>query len=173
MLFKIIKKNNKKFPYKIKFSDGTKVPVPSQHDFPQSFIRSHGCSLSAFYMALRFCGKKKSITKCLSYMSDKHPLKGRSKYSIRQVFHAINEICPGSTTFSEKPSKAKIKKELKAGNMVLFEEKNPIHTSVLLWDGEKILRFSDGAYKKVTINQELNNRCTDQYYGGCVIVKRR
>lgn len=35
----------KKYPYKIKFSDGRIVPVPSQHDFADKFIQNHGCDL--------------------------------------------------------------------------------------------------------------------------------
>ena len=57
--------------------------------------------------------------------------------------------------------------------MVLYEEKDPIHTAVLLWDGKKIIRFSDGKYKKVSLEQELKKRCGDTYYGGCIIVKKK
>ena len=57
--------------------------------------------------------------------------------------------------------------------MILFEEKDPIHSAVLLWDGKKIKRFSDGGYKNVTIEQETKKRCGDAYYGGCIVIKKR
>ena len=49
----------KKYPYKLKFTDGRVVPLPSQYDFDNSsFIRRHGCIIAAFYMGLRFVGVK-------------------------------------------------------------------------------------------------------------------
>ena len=60
MLFSISKTNRKKYPYKIKFTDGRVIPLPSQYDFTDSsFIRRHGCIIAAFYMGLRFVGVKK------------------------------------------------------------------------------------------------------------------
>lgn len=171
MLYKILQKKNKKYPEKIKFENGLVVPVPDQYNFSQEYIRTHGCSLAAFYMALRFCGKKKSMPKCLSFMRKHYNLNGRAKYSIRQIYDALLTICPGQN-FYENPTKTQIKKALKAGNMVLFEERNPTHTAVYLWNGEKIHRFSNGSHKTVTINQIINKRNVDSHYKGCVIVRR-
>lgn len=171
MVYKILQKKNKKYPEKIKFEDGLKVPVPDQYNFSQEYIRTHGCSLAAFYMALRFLGKKKSMVKCLNYLKKHCELNGRAKYSIKQVFDAISTLSPGQK-FYENPTKTQIKKALKAGNMVLFEERNPTHTAVYLWNGEKIHRFSNGGHKAVTINQIINKRNVDSHYKGCVIVRR-
>ena len=163
----------KKYPYKIKFPDGRSVPVPSQHDFADNFIQNHGCSLAGFYMALRFVGKKKSMEKCYAYMRDHYNLNGKAKYSLRQVCAAINKLAPENPAkFYEKISKAEMKKALKRGDMVLFEEKNPIHTAVILWNGRKFKRFSDGRYKTVTVAWEIHKRCGDGWYGGCVVVKK-
>lgn len=166
-------RRKKKYPYKIKFSDGCVVPVPSQHDFADKFIQSHGCSLAGFYMALRFVGKKKSMEKCYAYMRDHYNLNGKAKYSLRQVCAAINKLAPENPAkFYEKISKAEMKKALKRGDMVLFEEKNPIHTAVILWNGRKFKRFSDGRYKTVTVDWEIRKRCGDDWYGGCVIIRK-
>ncbi len=166
-------KRKKKYPYKIKFADGRKVPVPSQHDFMDKFIQSHGCSLAGFYMALRFTGKKKSMEKCYAYMRDHYNLNGKAKYSLRQIAGAINKLSDRTPAkFYEKISKAEMKKALKRGDMVLFEEKNPIHTAVLLYDGKKFKRFSDGKYKNVTVAWEIRKRCGDNWYGGCAVIKR-
>ena len=59
------KKSKKKFPWKIVLDNGRVIPVPSQYDFKSDFIRRHGCSLVAFYMALRFRGVKKICSSVL------------------------------------------------------------------------------------------------------------
>ena len=167
-------KRKKKYPYKIVFADGHKVPVPSQYDFDDSsFIRRHGCIIAAFFMGLRVAGEKKSMKSCLKYLQE-HFSKGiHINYNLRQVCTAINELAPGSpAVFYSKISKAEMKKALKAGHMVLYTEKDPIHTSVLLWSGKKFIRFSDGKYKSVTVAWEIRKRCGDGWYGGCVVVRK-
>lgn len=178
MLFEI-KKNKSittkvRYPYKIYIDNKTVVPLPSQHHFKSSFVQHHGCSLVGFYMALRFLGIKKNMSWCLKYLDSHYSLCGRSKYPIKKISAAINKIASGAPAkYYKSPSADAIRKALKSGYMVLFEERDPIHTVVLLWDGKKTKRFSDGCYKNTTVNQEMAKRCGDAYYGGCVIVKRR
>ena len=109
---------------------------------------------------------------CLQYLQDTSDKGGHKNYCLKQVETAINRLS-GGATFYKKPSRQKIKKALKNGHMILFTEKNPIHTVVLLYNGKKIIRFSDGKYKAVTVAQEVKKRSGDPWYGGCVIVKRR
>ena len=169
--FTVNKTGRAKYPYKIKYADGRKIPVPSQYDFSQAFIRTHGCSLAAMYMALRFLKKKKSMLKCLSYMQNHFDLDGRAKYNLKQVAQAINQLTGNHAEYYAGASKQRIKNALKSGHMVLFEERDPIHTAVLLYDGRKIKRFSNGKYKNVTLTQQMKKRCGDDYYRGVVIVK--
>lgn len=177
-LFDIVQTKNakrkKKYPYKIKFPDGRVVPVPSQYDFDDSsFIRRHGCIIAAFYMGLRFVGVKKSMKGGLRYLQEKHPKGKHINYNLEQVCKSINELTPGKPAkFYEKITKTEMKKALRAGYMVLYTEKNPIHTAVLLWDGRKFKRFSDGKYKVVTVTWEIRKRCGDPWYGGCVVVRK-
>lgn len=167
------KRRKKKYPYKIKFTDGRVVPVPSQYDFDNSsFIRRHGCIIAAFYMGLRFVGVKKSMKGCLGYLQENYPKGSHINYNLRQVCAAINKLTPGSPAkFYEKISKTEMKKALRRGDMVLYTEKNPIHTAVILWNGHKFKRFSDGKYKSVSVAWEIRKRCGDGWYGGCVVVK--
>lgn len=174
-LFDIIPiSRKKKYPYKIKFTDGRMVPVPSQYDFDNSsFIRRHGCIVAAFYMGLRFAGVKKSMKHCLKYLQDNHSKGARANYNLQQVCDSINKLAPGTPArFYKKIGKAEMKKALKTGHMVLYTEKNPIHTAVILWSGRKFKRFSDGKYKSVTVAWEIRKRCGDDWYGGCVVVKK-
>lgn len=164
----------KKYPYKIKFTDGRVVPLPSQYDFDDSsFIRRHGCIIAAFYMGLRFVGVKKSMKKCLKYLQENHLKGSHINYNLRQVCAAINKLAPGTPAkFYEKISKAEMKKALKNGHMVLYTEKNPVHTAVILWNGRKFKRFSDGKYKSVTVAWEIRKRYVNDWYGGCVVVRK-
>ena len=170
--FTIKATGKKKYPYKVKYPDGLKILVPSQWDFDVYDINKKGCIIAAFYMGLRFSGAKKSMMQCLRYLQNTADKGSHKNYCLKQVAAAINRLS-GGATFYKKPSRQKIKKALKNGHMVLFTEKNPIHTVVLLDNEKKIIRFSDGKYKSVTVAQEVKKRSGDPWYGGCVIIKRR
>lgn len=139
----VIRKNKgkAKYPYSIYLDDGRVIPVPSQHRFKSDYIRRHGCSLVGFYMALRFLGVKKSMSWCKRYLDKNYGPDGHAKYSLRQVAAAINKIVGGKpATFKKPQSKETVQKALRKGGMVLFEERDPIHTVVLLHDGKKTKR---------------------------------
>ena len=166
------KNSKKKFPWRIVLDNGRKVPVPSQHDFKGDFIRRHGCSLVAFYMALRFRGVKKNMQQCLAYCRKK--LKCGAKYPLTEIVKGINQICPGKpATYHKSLTTEQLNAKLKKGYMVLFEEGNPIHTVALLRDSKsgKIYRFSDGKKSVVTVKKENARRCTNEKYKGVIVVK--
>lgn len=169
--FNIVKTKKKKYPYKINYTDGLKIPVPSQWDFDVYDINKKGCIISAFYMGLRFAGGKKTMMQCFQYLKNTSDKNRHKNYCLKQVVAAINRLS-GGATFYKKPSRQKIKKALIKGHMVLFVEENPIHTVVLLYNGKKIIRFSDGKYNVVTVAQEIRKRSVDPWYGGCAIIKR-
>lgn len=173
-LFKIKKKRNKKYPYKIKHINGVKVPVPSQYDFDAYDINTKGCIIVAFYMAQRFIGKRKTVMQCLKYMQKNHPKGKRLNYNLKQVAMAINELKKKDcATYYDHISKNEMKQALRDGKMVLFTEREPIHTVVLLYNGYDVIRFSDGKYNKTSCTKEIEKRCNDEWYKGCVVVKRR
>ena len=166
------RKRKKKFPWRIVLDNGRKIPVPSQYDFKSSFIRTHGCSLVAFYMALRFRGVKKNMQQVLQYARKK--LKCGAKYPLTEIVKGINQICPGKpAAYHKSMTDKQLKKHLEKGHMILFEEGNPIHTVVLLRDGKtgKIYRFSDGKKSITTVAKENKKKCTNEKYKGIVIVK--
>lgn len=166
------RKRKKKFPWRIVLDNGRQIPVPLQYDFKSSFIRTHGCSLVAFYMALRFRGVKKNMQQVLQYARKK--LKCGAKYPLTEIVKGINQICPGKPAIYHKSmSNDRIEAHLKKGHMILFEESNPIHTVVLLRDSKtgKIWRFSDGKKSVVTVEKENARRCTNEKYKGIIVVK--
>lgn len=174
-MFKIKKKRNKKYPYKIKHTNGARVPIPSQYDFENSkTIQTQGCIIAAFYMGLRYAGKKKSMVQCLKYLQNNYSKGIHLNYNLELVCKAINKLCKGKyAKYYEKITKKEMWRSLTDGKMVLFTEREPIHTVVLLFDGSKVIRFSDGNYKAVTVAHEINKRCGDNWYKGCVVVERR
>lgn len=166
------KKSKKKFPWRIVLENVRVIPVPSQHNFKSDFIRRHGCSLVAFYMALRFRGIKKNMQQVLQYARKK--LKCGAKYPLTEICQGINMICPGKpVVYHKSMSNERIEAHLKKGHMILFEEGNPIHTVVLLQDDKsgKVWRFSDGKKSTTTVAKENAKRCTNEKYRGVVIVK--
>ena len=166
------RKRKKKFPWRIVLDNGRQIPVPSQYDFKSSFIRTHGCSLVAFYMALRFRGIKKNMQQCLNFARKK--LKCGAKYPLTEIVKGINQICPGKPAIYHKSmSNDRIEAHLKKGHMFLFKESNEIHTVVLLRDSKtgKIWRFSDGKKSVVTVEKENARRCTNEKYKGIIVVK--
>lgn len=166
------KKTKKRFPWRVILDNGRIIPVPSQHNFKTDFIKRHGCSLVAFYMALRYKGVKKNMQQTLRYARRK--LKCGAKYPLTEIVKGINQICPGKPAIYHKSlTTEQLKAKLKKGYMVLFEEGGPIHTVVLLRDSKtgKIWRFSDGKKNITTAAKENKKKCTNEKYRGIVIVK--
>lgn len=166
------RKRKKKYPYRIYLDNGRQILVPSQYNFKSDFIRKHGCSLVGFYMALRFRGIKKNMQQCLSYA--RRRLKCGAKYPLTEICRGINIICSVKPAVYHKSMTDKqLKAHLQRGDMVLFEEDNPIHTVVLLQDDKsgKVWRFSDGRKNVTTVEKENKKKCTNEKYRGIVIVK--
>lgn len=165
-------KRKKKYPWRIILDNKRCVPVPSQHNFKSIFIQKHGCSLVAFYMALRFRGVKKNMQQVLQYARKK--LKCGAKYPLTEVCRGINMICQGKpAVYHRIMSNDRLEAHLKKGHMILFEEGSPIHTVVLLRDDRsgKVWRFSDGKKNVTTAKKENARKCTNKKYQGVVVVK--
>ena len=166
------RKRKKKYPWRIILDNGRQIPVPSQHDFKSDFIQHHGCSLVAFYMALRYKGIKKNMQQCLAYVKKK--LKCGAKYPLTEIARGINAICPGKPAVYHKSlTNAQLEAKLRNGYMVLFEEGSPIHTVVLLKNNKtgKVWRFSDGKKNVTTAKKENARKCMNEKYKGIIVVK--
>lgn len=166
------KKTKKRFLWRVILDNGRIIPVPSQHNFKTDFIKRHGCSLVAFYMALRYKGVKKNMQQTLRYARRK--LKCGAKYPLTEIARGINMICSGKpAVYHRIMSNDRLEAHLKKGHMILFEEGNPIHTVVLLKDNrtDKVWRFSDGRKNVTTVEKENKKKCTNKKYRGIVIVK--
>lgn len=166
------KNSKKKYPWRIILDNKRYIPVPSQYNFKSDFIQHHGCSLVAFYMALRYKGIKKNMQQVLQYARRK--LKCGAKYPLTEIARGINMICPRKpAAYHKSLTTEQLKAKLKKGYMILLEEGNPIHTVALLRDSKsgKIYRFSDGKKSVVTVKKENARRCTNEKYKGVIVVK--
>ena len=169
----ITKTNKTKYPYKVVFNNGRVSPIPSQHRFLTEFIRDHGCSIVAFYIALRFLGKKKTMGQVLRW-SRKH-LKDylKSKYTIRGISVGIDKVMKSDhATYYSEPKLDVIVKALNRDSLVLLETSDPIHTNVLFrGNGETYYNASDGKVKKIDLEKIVRKATKSKIYKGCVIVR--
>lgn len=139
----IIKRNDKRYPYEY-IKGKRRVLIPQQKQFG-TYCRNHGCSVTACSIALQWIGIKQADKTAWNpkevYQYAKEHIGGYngSKLSIWGCKSAINKIAGREVAFwhandgkHDARIREKIRKELESGNVVLFEEKNPIHTVIFL-----------------------------------------
>lgn len=168
---KIIKTKSAPYPRKVIFNNGRSSPIPNQKKFKSSFIRSHGCSMAGFYIALRFCGKKEKMNPLLKW--SRGHLKGymKSKLTIKGVAKGLNKKCGRKVaTYYKKPTWARVDKALSNGYLVLIEQGNPIHT-VVLYRAGKTYKLDHGNVSKVSAKSIVKKATSNSTYRGLVVVK--
>lgn len=171
----INKKSSKKYPLYVYPSKGHPFSVPSQHDFKNKFVDENGCSLVAFFIAMSFLGKKKSMSNLLKW-SKKH-LDIKSKIPLSEVYKGLKSLAPkgkkSSITFRRKVDAQEVRTALALGYLVLLETDNPIHTNPLMWDDTKLCvrNFSNGGKKTVSVGNIVKNQSDNKIYRGCIFIR--
>lgn len=180
---KIIKRRNEKYPLKVKLSDGKKLIIPKQSKFTNEFLKKHGCSLMAEYIALQFIGIKKIRVgkkslgiypiNLLKWHKENTPGEIYAKVTVKGVSEGINKIGKGKGTakYYKTVTAERIEKAIDAGNLVIMEQKDPIHTIVLLPDKEGCFMASHGKVTKVSIAKITKTATTNERYRGMIVVK--
>ena len=196
LVLKVKSRDNAKYPNLAVIASGRasrRIKIPQQKKFG-SFCQKHGCSMAAASIALQFRGITKSPYEVYSY-AKKH-LGGYtgSKLTIFGIEKAVNKIAGKISTWKGCPEgtnkriKADIRKAIHNGHIVLLEQKNPIHTNVIIGrsvDGKYVVA-TNGTTKKVTMNwliktvlhgkagrkNQVNWWKGTAHGGGYVIVKR-
>ena len=162
LVLKVKNQNSVKYPKMAVIASGRasrRIKIPQQKKFG-SFCQKHGCSMAAASIALQFRGVTKSPYEVYSY-TKKH-LGGYtgSKLTVFGVEKAINKIAGKISTWKGCPEgankriKADIQKAIHDGHIVLLEQKNPIHTNVIIGrsvDGKYVIA-TNGTTKKVTMD---------------------
>lgn len=167
---KTVKRDNVKYPYYL-YIGKQKIPVPKQQKFKSEFIRKHGCSIVGMYIGLRFLGKKWTMKRCLSYMRKHYSPK--AKFTIRDCGKAMRAICGSERVSVHKEyTKEQLSKWLLQGNMLIFEEADPIHT-VVLYGSAVMYRISSGKITRTTLEKEWKKRCRASVYEGVIVCRTK
>ena len=139
----ITKRNDKRYPYVV-IIKGKRLLIPQQREFG-TYCKNHGCSVTACSIALQWIGfrqEDKSVWNPKEiYEKAKKSVSGYngSKLSIWGCKTILNKIAGREVAYwhsndGKRNGKIRemINKALNEGSVVLFEEKNPIHTVIFL-----------------------------------------
>lgn len=178
------KDNNKKYPVRVDYNNGSHILIPDNHQFG-SFCKKHGCSMAAASIALQFLGVKQKDGTAWNpdelYTYAKKHVAGYngSKLTVYGTKILINKIAGGKrakwyplTGRNDKDAKKRIRRALRAGKIVIFEQKNPIHSVVFLGFNEKGDRIRIATYGKVQ-GGKLNEQVTKKGLNGCTGVEKQ
>ena len=162
---KIVKTKNPKYPRKVMLSDGTILKVPQQKKW-NSFCQKHGCSIVAVQIALQHLGVDLNPNEVYEWCKKHITGYTGSKLTVYGTMLAINNISKSSAakwypvTGSDKNKKAainRIRECLKAGGIVLFEQRSPIHTNVIVgFRKGGVYNATNGVVKKTTVKALYN-----------------
>lgn len=157
----------------MKYNKWKGLKIPEQSSAKSSYIHNHGCSLITTCLGLQWAGKSMSVSKVYD-SAKRHLDKGKHvKYPLSGCSKLINILMPGAPAHFHRTYDAKtIRKALKAGKMILFEEDDPVHSVALVRKGRVTYRLSYGRASRTTVNKEVKRKCTSSYYKGWVSVAK-
>ena len=168
------KTKNKKYPLRVTLDDGTRLTIPKQAEFDNAFLRKHGCSIMAEYIALQYLGIKKWPLHILQWHRKHTPKDIKAKVTLKGVSKGINRQCKGKgmAYYFDTVTAGRISNALRKGQVVIMEQKDPIHSIVLLPDKKGCYMASYGKVKKVSINGIAKTATKNKTYRGMITVRR-
>ncbi len=172
---KKIKTKDKKYPLKIVLENGTKITVPKQSKFSNAFLRKHGCSLMAEYVALQFCGIHKWPIDLYKWHKKHTKKEVKAKVTLRGVAKGIDSIGKkkADATYYREVSASRMKEALEKGQAVIMEQKNPIHSICIIPDGDTPWLVNYGNVTKADVGKLAKTATTNKTYRGMITIKRR
>lgn len=172
---KKIKTKSRKYPLIIILTDKTKITIPKQSEFSNQWLRNHGCSLMAEYVALQFLGLHMWPIHLLKWHKAHTPNDVKSKVTVKGVSKGIHQMAKGkgSAIYYKTPTVARIEFAMKAGHVVILEQKNPIHSIALIRDRGVTYKISYGTVTKVSVPAIAKTVTSNLTYRGMVVVKRK
>jgi len=169
---KIEKRKSAKYPKRVTFNNKRRSPVPNQTKFKSEFIRHHGCSMAAFYIAMRFCGKKEKMNALLKWSRSHLKRYMKAKLTIKGVAHGLNKKAGRTVAKYHRSCSLKaINQALNSGHLVLLETGSPIHTNVLYRASGKTYHMDHGRVRKVSTSKMVSRATKSATYRGWVDVK--
>ena len=163
---------NRKYPLKVTLSDGTVLKVPKQANFSNDWLRSHGCSIMAEYLALQYLHKHIWPITLLRWhrKSDQEDI--RIKVTVKGVEKGINHYKPGAASYDRIPKAVEIRKHLREGHVIILEQKNPIHSIFLFHDDGKNYMISYGKVTRINVDRIAKTATKNSTYKGMVSIRR-
>ena len=170
---KLTKRKKAAFPLLAKPTNGKKLIIPNQKKFSNDWLRAHGCSIVAEYIALQWGGIKKSHTALLNWHKKNTPEYIKSKVTLRGIAEGINKIGKGKlkATFYSEPTTELITKAIEKRRLVIFEQGSPIHSVVLIPDADGVYVASNGTVKRTLISTIIKKATKNKTYRGMIVVK--
>lgn len=169
---------NKKYPLVVTMSTGEKMKIPRQSQFDNEWLRKHGCSIMAEYIALEWLGVKKigkenlwPVT-LLRWHKKHTPDMIAAKLLIKGTAEGINKLSDGQAVYYKGTTRSRMTKALVEGKLVIFEQKDPIHTVILLPDRDGIFVASHGTVRKTTVDKMISTALRSTKYKGMVVVSK-
>ena len=132
----------------------------------------------AEYIALQWLGVKKIGGRNLYpiYLLQWHkkhtPDMIAAKLLVKGVAVGINELSDGKGTYHTTTTEKRMRDALNDGNLVIYEQRNPIHTVILLPDADGIFVASNGIVRKTTVDKMMNKVLKSTKYKGMVVVSK-
>lgn len=164
---------DKRYTKKLILNDGTRILIPKPGEFG-TFEKAHGCSLrNGVCIALQFLKVKQKDNTIWNpqeiYNWAKKNIRGYtgSKLTIYGIVKAVNSICHKKcATWHSNTGKnnsdviKKIKNALNNNHIVLFEQKNPIHTVAFVGydSNNKLVIIDNGKIVKSSVESQVKNK---------------
>ena len=168
---KITKTKDEKYPLKVTLSNGTVLKVPKQANFDNAFLRCHGCSIMAEYLALQFLHKHIWPITLLRWHKKHDQEDVKAKVTVKGVTKGINHYKPGAAKYDPEPTGPKIRYYLRTGHVIILEQKNPIHSVFIFHDDGHNYMATYGKVKRINVDKISKTATANKTYRGMVIVK--
>lgn len=173
------KTNSKHYPVVAILSDGRKLKIPRQAAFSDEYIRRHGCSLVAEYIALEFIGAHRTLNQLKKWHFKNTPGYVHPKTTVWAVsVYLVNmwDVLANSVYYRV-VTPLRIRRAIEAGHLVIMEQGPPgtkvIHTVALIPDKGHCYCASHGKVVEVDINKIAKTATNREKYRGMIIVKQR
>lgn len=179
------KNDDPKYPLTVTLSTGEEITVPKQSKFTDPWLKKHGCSLIAEYMALQWLGlthvaiNGRLVKPWPLYLHQWHkqntPEQIFAKVTVKGVAEGINRLCmnKGSAKYGTTPTVNKIKTALNAGALVIVERGDPIHTLVFVQDNGIVYKLNAGQCVRSSAEWAAKVATKSKRYRGIVVVKHK
>ena len=167
---KIKKTGDRKYPLKVTLSNGIVLKVPKQANFDNAWLRCHGCSLMAEYLALQCLHKHIWPITLLKWHRKDDQEDIHVKVTVKGVAKGINHYKPGAAKYDRVPAAKKIRNGLLAGHVIILEQKNPIHSIFLFRDSGLDYMISYGKVTRINVDKIAKTATSNKNYRGMVII---